>query len=154
MGASERIKRITLLAAVLGVLPQPGIAASHCVDYGTAHLAGTLVRQTYPGPPDYESVTKGDEPRIIWVLQLDVRTCVYSDSTYTIRYGEREVQLVLDSAQYAQYRKFLGKQLIVSGELIRGGARHEKRLVLVVNEMTKAPALRSNSYLYTPGCRC
>jgi hypothetical protein len=143
-----------LVAAALAALPRPAIAASQCVEYGAANLAGTLVRQTYPGPPDYESVTKGDEPQIIWVLQLDERTCVYSDSTYASGHGEREVQLVLDAKQYAQYPEFLGKQLIVTGELVRGGARHEKRLVLLVHEMKKAPTLRSSAHLYAPSCRC
>ena len=154
MNASERVRRIMVVTAALGVLPLPAIAASQCVEYGTASLAGTLVRQTYPGPPDYESVTKGDEPQIIWILQLDVRTCAYSESTYAIGHAEREVQLVLDAKQYAQYRKFLGKQLIVTGELLRGGARHEKRLVLVVHEMKKAPTVRSSAHLYAPSCRC
>jgi hypothetical protein len=143
-----------LVTAALGALPRPAISASQCVEYGAASLAGRLVRQTYPGPPDYESVTKGDEPLIILVLQLDERTCVYSDSTFASGYGEREVQLVLDAAHYAQYQMFLGKRLIVTGELVRGGARHEKRLVLVVHEIKKAPTLRSGAHLYSPRCRC
>jgi Domain of unknown function (DUF4431) len=143
-----------LVAAALGALPQSTIAASQCVEYGPASLAGTFVRQTYAGPPDYESLTKGDEPQIIWVLQLYERTCVYSGSTYTVGYGEREVELVLNSAQYERYREFLGKAVIVVGELVRGGARHEKRLVLLVDEMKKAPTLRSSAHLFAPGCHC
>jgi hypothetical protein len=154
MHASKRVRRIMLVTAALGALPHPASAALQCVEYGTASLAGTLVRQTYPGPPDYESVTKGDEPQIIWVLQLEERTCAYSDWTYTSRYGEREVQLILDAEQYARYQGFLGKQLIVTGELVRGGARHEKRLVLVVHEIEKAPTLLSRANGYTPLCRC
>jgi hypothetical protein len=153
MNVSERVRRIIIVAAVFGALTRPAIAALQCVEYGAASLAGRLVRQTYPGPPDYESVTKGDEPRIIWVLVLDERTCAYSSSTYTSRYGEREVQLVLDAEQYVQYRNFHGKQLIVTGELIRGSGRYEKRLVLIVNEMKEAPSLRS-THLYSPRCRC
>ena len=154
MNASEEVRRIVLFAALLGALPRPAIAASQCVEYGAVSLAGTLVRQTYPGPPDFESITKGDEPRVIWVLQLDERACVYSYSAYISEYRERELQLVLDSEQYARFRKFLGKALIVTGELVRGGAEHEKRLVLVVNEMKKAPSLRSSAHLYSPDCRC
>jgi hypothetical protein len=154
MHVSDRIRRVMLVVTVFGAWQRPAIAASQCVEYGATSLVGTLVRQTYPGPPDYESVTKGDEPQTIWVLQLDERACVYSESTYASGYGEREVQLVLDAKQYAQYRTFLGKQLIVTGELGRGGARHEKRLVLVVHEMKKAPTLRGNAHLYSPSCRC
>jgi Domain of unknown function (DUF4431) len=152
MKVSERVRWILLVAAMLAVA-RPTIAALQCVEYGAASLAGRLVRQTYPGPPDYESVTKGDEPRIIWVLVLDQRTCAYSSSTYTSRYGEREVQLVLDAEQYLQYSKFLGKQLVVTGELIRGAAKYEKRLVLIVSEMKETRSLRG-THLYSPHCRC
>lgn len=157
MNASARVARLMLLATIAAA-PQPGIAASQCVTYGTASLVGTFVRQTYAGPPDYESVTKGDEPRVIWVLQLEERACVYSYS-YTSTYGEREVQLVLDSDQYAHYEDFLGKRLIVTGNLIRGGAKHEKRLVLIVSEMQKATTANSSAYSsyahsYSYRCRC
>jgi hypothetical protein len=154
MHAATRVKRIILVTVALAALPRPVSAATQCVEYGTASLAGTLVRQTYPGPPDYESVRKGDEPQIIWVLQLEERTCAYSDSTYTPRYGEREVQLVLEAEQYAQYRQFLGKRLIVTGELVRGSAQHEKRLVLIVREIEEKPTLSSDAYPDAPLCLC
>jgi hypothetical protein len=130
-----------ILVVVVGAVLQPAMSAGQCLEYGTASLSGTLVRQTYPGPPDYESVTKGDEPRVIWVLLLDQRTCIFdSSSDYGSRYGEREVQLVLDGDRYVQYRNLLGKRVIVTGELLRGGARHEKRLVVIAREVVRTDA--------------
>ena len=130
--------RILVVMGVVSATPQQAIGAVHCLEYGTASLTGTLVRQTYPGPPDYESVTKGDEPRVIWILLLDQRTCIAdSSSGYASRYGEREVQLLLDAKQYVQYRNLLGKRVIVAGELRRGGAAHEKRLVIIVRRMVR-----------------
>lgn len=100
-------------------------------------LTGTLVRQTYPGPPDYEDVTKGDEPRVIWVLLLEPGICVVDpDARYPREHYQREIQLVVRSDQYTLYRSLLGKRIDVTGDLRRGGARDDKRLVLETEEIT------------------
>jgi hypothetical protein len=116
----------------------PPIGSYTCLQYGPVSLTGVLVRQTYPGPPDYESITKGDEPRIILVLQLDSPVCVdESGSGYAGEYNEREIQLDFEDDGYAKHRHLLGKQIIATGALIRGGARHEKRLVLKAVEIER-----------------
>lgn len=105
-------------------------------------LSGTLVRQTYPGAPDYESVAKGDEPQVIWVLLLDRRVCVVDSNPRNPReYGEREVQLVLEADRYVHYRNLLGKRVVATGQLFHGGARYEKRLVLTASEISRTRML-------------
>jgi hypothetical protein len=102
-----------------------------CVDYGPISLKGRVVRQTYAGPPDYESVTKGDQPIVFYLLQLDYTLCI-NDSQVLGR-ATREVQLEWRAGDPAS---LLGKQITVTGELIRGGARHDKRDVIVAAEIT------------------
>jgi hypothetical protein len=127
---------IHIVLWILSAAPWPALGAYRCLDYGVVSLSGVIVRQTYPGPPDYRSLTKGDEPRIVWVLLLDERVCVAgSDSQYPAEYYQREVQLVLSADQYAQYRNLLGKSVVATGKLIHGGARYEKRLVLIASEI-------------------
>jgi hypothetical protein len=116
----------------------PSLAAD-CLYYGDVGLTGRLVQQTYPGPPDFESVAKGDEPLVIWILQLDRATCIVSaDSSYSSTYNEREIQLVLGNdpyartARYAQYRHLLGQRIAVTGRLLPGGGKYEKRFVIAV----------------------
>jgi hypothetical protein len=114
-------------------------AAYECLDYGPINLTGRLVRQTYAGPPDYESVTKGDAPVVIWVLQLDRSVCIVdSAARYPKEYGAREIQLELPADRYALYQHLLGTKITVNGELQRGGARHEKRLVLATTQIDQA----------------
>lgn len=112
------------------------LAGASCLEYGAVTLSGNVVRQTYPGPPDYESVTKGDEPRVIWILLLEPGVCVVDPSGRNprVRY-EREVQLVRRSDPYARYESLLGKEVVVHGELQHGGARYDKRLVIAVDEI-------------------
>jgi hypothetical protein len=110
--------------------------AAPCLQYETVSLTGTAIRQTYPGPPDYESISKGDEPRVIWVLLLEHGVCaVDPDPRYPREYYEREVQLVMQQEQREQYKSLLGKKVTVTGKLMHGGAKYDKRLVLEVGEL-------------------
>jgi hypothetical protein len=132
-----------LILITLELLSTPHARASDsyaCLRYEPVSLTGTMVRHTYPGPPDYESFSK-DRPQTIWVLLLDRSICVDdSDPTYPRVYHEREVQLLVSMEQYQSYKTLLGKKVIATGELMHGGARHDKRLVLVVDEMSRAPS--------------
>lgn len=134
-------REVTLRLLTAGVLLLSALSCSaECLRYGDVSLSGRLVQQTYPGPPDFESVTKGDEPRVIWILQLDRGVCIDgSDSSYPSAYNEREIQLVLGSDQYARtddyarYRNLLGQRITVTGRLLPGGAKYEKRFVVALH---------------------
>ena len=137
---------------LLSTIACSGSVAAECQRYGIVSLTGRLVQQTYPGPPDYESVTKGDQPLVIWILQMDRPICVAglnssypsAYSGYPSAYGEREIQVVLGADQYAgageyaQYRYLLGKRITVTGRLQAGGARYEKRFVVAPYEIKTA----------------
>lgn len=138
---SRILTSVLLLSTVWG----SGSLAAACPRYGAVTLTGRLVQQTYPGPPDYESVTRADEPLVIWVLQLDRGICVDgSNSSDPSAYNEREVQLVLGTGQYAgsrqygPYRQLLGVKVTVTGTLLPGGARYNKRLVLAADDIRRA----------------
>lgn len=124
--------RRLVVAGLLSLLPPLAATAADCVDYGPIQLSGTLVRQTYAGPPDYESVTKGDRPIVIYVLQLDSTLCI-ADSR-VVGLGTRELQLEWSAGDPAS---FLGRKITVAGELTRGGARHDKRFVIVASRITQ-----------------
>jgi hypothetical protein len=139
------VPRFPTIVALLSATSWSGSVAAECLRYGVVHLTGKLVQQTYPGPPDYESVTQGDEARVIWILQLDRGVCVVgSDSSYPRAYSERELQLVLGTDQYARtdqyapYRHLLGKRITVTGRLLAGGARYEKRFVIAARAIKRA----------------
>lgn len=134
--------RALLLVALLPVTQAFAAGAySECLKYGPIRLVGTLVRQTYAGPPDYESVTKGDEPRVIWILQLDQRVCVNSNARYPREPTQIEIELALPANQYEQYRHLLGQRIAATGELVHGGANYQKRLVLLADTLQKTRVL-------------
>jgi hypothetical protein len=112
-----------------------------CLEYGPIRLVGTVVRQTYAGPPDYESVTKGDQPQVIWLLQLDERVCVNANARFPREPTQIEVELALPPGGYERYRHLLGRKVIATGQLIHGGANYQKRLVLLTDELEQTGLL-------------
>lgn len=130
--------RNLILIGALSALPALAASAAYCLDYGPVLLSGRLVRQTYAGPPDYESITKGDAPQVIWVLQLERTVCVIDSAGREPKeHAAEEIQIVLPADQYERYRNLLGAKITVNGTLIRGGARHDKRLVIAASEITQ-----------------
>jgi hypothetical protein len=94
------------------------------------------MQQVYAGPPDYESVTKGDEPLVIWILVLENGVCILDgDSSVPRAFSEREFQLASGANQY---RHLLGKEVSVTGRLLPGDGKYEKRFVLVPQSVTTA----------------
>lgn len=59
-----------------------GSVATKCLEYEpkVISLSGTLVRETHPGRPNYESIAGGDEPETIWVLRLKEAICVLASN--------------------------------------------------------------------------
>src|SRR5262245_32922646 len=82
-------------------------AASACPSFAGREweFIGHLVNRIDPGPPDYKSVTSGDEPIVRWYLQLAWPACFaeYRDLTW--------IQLALKPEEVDRYRLFLGKQI-------------------------------------------
>jgi hypothetical protein len=129
-------RRALLVILSLTALPAAALEFS-CLRYGPIEIAGTIVRHTYAGPPDYESVTKGDAPRTVWILQLDERICVEANRSYPREVIQREIELALTPEQYRQYQPLLGQKVRVSGELRHGGANYQKRLVIAPSDIEK-----------------
>ena len=139
------VSRILTIIALLTATSWPGQVAAECLRYGDVSLTGRLMQQVYAGPPDYESVTKGDAPLVIWILVLENGVCVADgDSIYPRAFSEREIQLVLGAGQYASaaeygpYRHLVGKNISVVGRFQPADGRYEKRFVLVPRSIARA----------------
>jgi hypothetical protein len=131
-----RMWRTLLVIVLFTALPAAALEYS-CLQYGPIQIAGTIVQHTYAGPPDYESVTKGDAPRTVWILQLDERICVEANRSYPREPIQLEIELALTPQQYQRYRQLLGRKVRVTGELKHGGANYQKRLVIAPSDIEK-----------------
>jgi hypothetical protein len=97
-------------------------------------FTGHLVNRIYPGPPNYRSVTSGDEPIVRWYLQLAWPACFaeYRDLS--------RFQLALTPGEVDRYRQFLGKEIRVTGTLVEGTSGYTTSLVLNVSGLERYSA--------------
>ncbi|HWA01723.1 MAG TPA: hypothetical protein VG841_15550 [Caulobacterales bacterium] len=123
-----------VLLGALAALAAPQPAGADCLPFAQpAHVTGTLIERTYSGPPNYEDVTKGDQPETSFFVRLNSSVCVNADpelggdpATVDI------VQLVItDAASYRRYHSLLGQMVIADGEWMQAatGRDHTQRLI-------------------------
>ena len=105
-------------------------------------LIGTLKAHTFPGPPDWKSVARGDEPERYWLLHLNKPICVEGDDLGLKENNVSWVQLVFeDHKPYETYRSLLGGRVIVKGELFhRHTGHHHTRVLVTVQAIDKNQA--------------
>jgi uncharacterized protein DUF4431 len=113
---------------LLGLIWASSAAAHDCPAYASQEwtFTGHLVNRIFPGPPDFESLSSGDEPLTRWYLQLSWPAC-FAEFRYLDRF-----QLALNPEEVARYRQFLGKEIRVTGSLTEGSGAHSTELVVSV----------------------
>jgi hypothetical protein len=120
---------------VLAVLLLAAPAHADCLSYaGRVELDGMLVRRVYPGPPNYESVARGDRAETAWLLRLSRPACVAADARdpggINLAVEDlREVQLVLTPEQLRRARA--GQRVALSGALFGAHTGHHRTPVLL-----------------------
>ena len=137
-------KVFALLLLLLASAAYARAQGGQCLSYEPAEVrvSGTLSKMVVPGPPNYESVKKGDTPETIWILTLDKAVCV-TGNTDDINEPEQNVtdlQLVLQPSHFAQLRRMgAGKVQVVSlGKLFHAHtAHHRTKVLLDVKEIRK-----------------
>jgi hypothetical protein len=120
--------------------------ASDCLAYEPANvkLTGVIVRKTFPGPPNYESIHLGDKPETTWLLVLPKSVCVDQDKNEpdlnAAQKGVVRIQLVfLEPERYREYAGLVGKRVVAMGTLYEAHTGHHHTPVLLTVG-TLAPA--------------
>jgi Domain of unknown function (DUF4431) len=135
----KKMRRLLLIAGALSVLTVN--AASQCLDYepSVVVLSGTIVRRTFPGPPNYESVAHGDSAELVWILRLTRPICVNVADHYDVHEDrQKELQLVLKPEFYKRFSHLVGNRVTARGTLFHAfTGHHHKKLLLTVAEIRK-----------------
>lgn len=121
-------------ALILAPIWASSAAANECPSFSGREweLTGHLVNAVTPGPPNYESLTRGDRPVTRWYLQLRWPVC-FAEYQHLTR-----LQLSLMPQEAEKYRQFLGKEIIVNGTLVEGEpGRHTTSLVMNVSSLVR-----------------
>ncbi|MGH9421379.1 MAG: DUF4431 domain-containing protein [Thermoanaerobaculia bacterium] len=127
----------TILIIVLTWASVPALAAPACLHFEPAvsSISGMLVRKTYPGPPNYEDIKKGDRPETGWYVRLAQPVCFVGTPGDEIN-GEDEagvnlVQLVLMHNEYKTHTRLVGKNVKATGMFFRAHTGHHYTPVLL-----------------------
>ncbi len=113
------------------------VVAQQCLTYGPniVSLTGRLHSRVFPGPPNYESVKKGDRKETALLLTLAKSICTVGnhppgfDAPET---GIHEIQLVvMESAHWKTIRHVRGKRVRVTGTLFHAFTGHHRTKVLI-----------------------
>ena len=116
-------------------MPAAYASAQNCLTYETdgVKLTGTISKKTFPGPPNYESIKKGDTPETYWVLHLDKPICTTASSDNDAEANVTDLQLILIQKQYALYRNYVGGKIPVTviGKLSHAITGHHHTPVLI-----------------------
>jgi hypothetical protein len=136
-----------LFPFLLLLLIFPGYADAQlegCLSYDPAvvKLAGTISKKTFPGPPNYESIRKGDQPETYRVLHLASPICTTASGDNEAESGVTDLQLILTRKQYALSKKFAGRRvrMTVTGKLSHAITGHHHTPVLL--EVTGISSVR------------
>jgi hypothetical protein len=125
---------LTIVGSLAVFITAP--ARADCLSYepNRVSVAGTLTRIVFPGPPNYESVARGDRPEPYFVLRLQEPVCVKGrgrDADEPFLSDILAIQLGLTEPQYAQFRPLLGKRVRLSGSLAAATTGHHHTPVLM-----------------------
>jgi hypothetical protein len=136
LALAERM-RTDLLTTIYGFHLHGPPDRGGCVGYepDTVEVTGTLERRVFPGPPNYESVARGDAREVGYYLRLDAPLCVSRnlDATNVPTAGVRRIQLVLDRAGYERLGPRVGRYLTLTGTLFHAfTGQHHAELLLTV----------------------
>jgi hypothetical protein len=114
---------------LLLLLTMPPALDQKCASYEPDQvvLKGTIRRHTFPGPPNYESVAKGDRAERVWLLHLAQPICVSANSESEKETGVSDVQMVVE-----KYDKTLvGRKVVATGTLFHWQTGHHHTKVLL-----------------------
>ena len=134
----QLIAHATLLITTLFLIASfhSSARAQKCLDYGpTVSLTGKLQSKIFAGPPNYESIKRGDRKERAIIVTLISPICTSSsnsDSFDTPEANIRAVQLVVrESSHWKTVERRLGRPVIVTGALFHGHTGHHRTKVLI-----------------------
>ncbi|PYO96868.1 MAG: hypothetical protein DMD60_08800 [Gemmatimonadetes bacterium] len=113
---------VIFIAAGAHPAARPGVADS-CYHYRPASvsLTGRLIQRTLPGPPNYQSIARGDRPQVVDLLILDAPICTipdYKDSPNTDAFrGQDTIQVRRAESTWPEVRRLSGRRVVVKGTL-------------------------------------
>jgi uncharacterized protein DUF4431 len=139
------VRTVTLLLLLFVAATPDTFAQCLKCEPNTVTLEGVIYSKDFPGPPNYESIRRGDERMRYWILRLNKSICVEGDDFDHARASNvRDLQLVFpDESLYKRYRTFVRRRarFRVVGSLFHQETGHHVTKILI--NVTSLVPLRS-----------
>ena len=132
-----------LIAVVLGLASPISYGAGCVVENDEIAVVGKLSRETFAGPPNYESVDRGDKAETYWILTVrePIALCTLApadDKPHALGNLGR-FQLVLSEEQSGLTGALIARHAWVRGRVFMGrGAHHHMAALIEVVELAPA----------------
>jgi hypothetical protein len=126
-----------ILLLCLVALGCPAIRAASkdgCFAYDTetVRLSGRAQLKAVPGPPEYESIAKGDRREYAWLLHLAKPICTEASGDDEAEANVKTLHLVLRGKQFKQLRSQMKKgRVSLTGTLFHSHTAHHRTSVLL-----------------------
>ena len=122
-------------------------SGQNCFEYGpSVTLTGTVSSRVFAGPPNYESIKRGDRKETATILNLASPVCTSTtsntaDSFDVAETDIREVQLVITKPEdWKTLKRLRGKPVVVTGTLFHAHTGHHRTKILItVDELNVKP---------------
>ena len=112
-------------------------SGQNCLEYGpSVSLTGSLSTRVFAGPPNYESIKRGDRTETAIILTLATPVCLTAgDPANSFDVPEtnvREVQLLITNpSHWKTLKRLRGKPVIISGTLFHAHTGHHRTKILI-----------------------
>jgi hypothetical protein len=135
-GDTNIVMKLLISALLLTMCLCASARGQKCLEYGPiVTLTGTLRSQVFPGPPNFESINRGDLKETALLLALTKPACVNGNDPANQKIAEsgiRRMQLVVRSnAHWKIVRRLMGKRAVVTGTLFQWETGHHHTKVLI-----------------------
>ncbi|RZI80467.1 MAG: DUF4431 domain-containing protein [Rubrivivax sp.] len=126
----------------MGFLPSMALAEPHCNrEHDTVTLTGHLSRKTYAGPPNFESIRRGDAREVTPVLLVKPALCIWMPGEGEDARGKAhhvKVIQLLDAEQLLPPEPSQGRHRF-TGRLMLAETGHHHEAVLMEVEAIDPP---------------
>ncbi len=128
--------------------------AENCIlDGSEVELVGTISRETFPGPPNYESIEKGDKPETYWIFTSQEKfSCAkkfnYGDGDedfHGIDGAFNRFQLAMNEDLYKAKKPFLYEDVRIKGKVFAAlNGHHHTKMLIEISDIQPAVSPDNN----------
>ena len=131
-----------ILLAVAPLISREVLSRDACLHFEPelGAITGTLVRQTFPGPPNYKDITKGDQPETYLLIKLEAPVCVAGTPGSDLNSRDvpsiRLIQLAFSKPEAITHERLVGRRVKAVGTLFTAHTGHHRTdVVLAVSKL-------------------